>query len=166
MFRSIGYHPVPTDPFNFLRNRNVRNTEKRTYNCGGYALGTFSWYCPHRREDDFTPFGAYYADTASEAESITQHSVQVMLEDFRGKLRVISDVAEANMRNEIVIAFRISTKSGDFHYVRRGCNGGWYHKMGARPYIDKMDAVEVFSDYWLCGCIRYDGPLVLFALTK
>lgn len=54
MFRSIGYHPIPTDPFNFLRNRNVRNTEKITYNCGGYALGTFSWYCPHRREDDFT----------------------------------------------------------------------------------------------------------------
>ena len=46
MFRCAGCRPIPTDPFNFLRNRNVRNTEKRTYNCGGYALDTFSWYCP------------------------------------------------------------------------------------------------------------------------
>ena len=89
-----------------------------------------------------------------------------MLEDFGDKLRVISDVAEANLKTEVVIAFRISAEYGDFHYVRRGCNGGWYHKRGAYPYIDRMDAVEVFSDYWLCGSIRYDGPLVLFAMTK
>lgn len=166
MFRAAGYQPIPTDPFNFLRNRNVRNTEKRVYNCGGYALGTFSWYCPHRREDDCTPFGAYYAETASEADLITQHSVQVMLEDFKGKLRVISDVAEANLKNEVVIAFRISTKSGDFHYIRRGWNGGWYHKRGACPHIDRMSTTEVFFDYWRCGPIIYDGPLVLFTLTK
>lgn len=166
MFRRAGYRPIPTDPFNFLRNRNVRNTKKRTYNCGGYALGTFSWYCPHRAEDDLNHFGNYYAKDLSEAESITQHSVQVMLEDFGDKLRVISDVAEANLKTEVVIAFRISAEYGDFHYVRRGCNGGWYHKRGAYPHIDRMDAVEVFSDYWLCGSIRYDGPLVLFAMTK
>ena len=80
MFRCAGCRPIPTDPFNFLRNRNVRNTEKRTYNCGGYALGTFSWYCPHRAEDDLTHFGNYYAEDLSEAEVITQHSVQVMLD--------------------------------------------------------------------------------------
>ena len=166
MFRRADYRPIPTDPFNFIRNRNVRNTAKGTYNCGGYALGTFSWYCPHRTEDDSTPFGTYYAKTPEEAELITQHSVQVMLEDFGGKLRVISEVAEANLKTEAVIAFRISTEYGDFHYARRGCNGSWYHKRGACPYIDRMDAVEVFSDYWLCGPVRYDGPLVLFALTK
>ena len=89
-----------------------------------------------------------------------------MLEDFRGKLRVISEVAEADLKTEVVIAFRISTLGGDFHYVRRGCNGGWYHKMGGRMYIERMDAMEVFSEGWYFGPICYDGPLVLFAMTK
>lgn len=39
------------DEFNLSNKRNVRNTPRRTYNCGGFALGCFSWYCP--REDFF-----------------------------------------------------------------------------------------------------------------
>lgn len=34
------YAPTIGDPFNTLGLRNVSNTTKRYYNCGGYALGT------------------------------------------------------------------------------------------------------------------------------
>ena len=40
--------PRLSDPFNTLGLRNINNTIKRYYNCGGYALGTFSWYWPVR----------------------------------------------------------------------------------------------------------------------
>ena len=49
MFRSFY---LQDDPFNKNNKRNVRNTERNTYNCGGYALGTFSWYCPHDENDE------------------------------------------------------------------------------------------------------------------
>ena len=47
------YHaPTLGDPFNTLGLRNVSNTVKRYYNCGGYAFGTFSWYWPGRTEEE------------------------------------------------------------------------------------------------------------------
>ena len=40
-FTFIGF-----DPKNSNHLRNINNTDKFDYNCGGYALGTFSWYTP------------------------------------------------------------------------------------------------------------------------
>ena len=34
------------DFFNIKRTRNEENTDIEYYNCGGYALETYSWYCP------------------------------------------------------------------------------------------------------------------------
>lgn len=38
---------IRTDSFNKQRVRAQNNTYFRNYNCGGFALGTFSWYCPY-----------------------------------------------------------------------------------------------------------------------
>ena len=51
MFRN---YYLNDDPFNKNNNRNLRNTPRRHFNCGGYALGTFSWYCPHSPEDELS----------------------------------------------------------------------------------------------------------------
>lgn len=35
------------DPFNKDNRRRQKNTKTEAYNCGGFALGTFSWYAPY-----------------------------------------------------------------------------------------------------------------------
>lgn len=134
--------------------RNLRNTPKEDYNCGGYALGCFSWYCPHN-DCDFN----YMFDSDEEAREKTDYCIECMLNDFP-TLRVISSLNEV-ASNEYPILFRLSS-GGDFHYIKRANNGIWYHKMGRRYYISVMPKNRLF-DVW-CGC--YDGPIVIFAKRK
>lgn len=138
------------DEFNLSNKRNVRNTPRRTYNCGGFALGCFSWYCP--REDFFQ----YAFNDYAEALVKTLYSMKCMLADF-ADLRVISSLDEVE-ENEYPILFRHSS-DGDFHYVKRGQNGVWYHKRGASTEIEVMRKEKIF-DKW---CNRYDGPIIMFA---
>lgn len=138
------------DEFNLSNKRNVRNIPRRTYNCGGFALGCFSWYCPC--EDFFN----YNFNNYAEALAKTLYSVKCMLADF-ADLRVISSLDEVE-ENEYPILFRHSS-DGDFHYVKRGKNGVWYHKRGASVEIEVMQKEEIF-DKW-CNC--YDGPIIMFA---
>ena len=44
------------DFFNERQTRNEENTEKKDYNCGGYALRTFSWYLPYEYDEKNYPF--------------------------------------------------------------------------------------------------------------
>lgn len=143
-------HSQYEDEFNLSNKRNVRNTPRSTYNCGGFALGCFSWYCP--REDFFN----YDFRSYAEALSKTMYSVRCMLADF-ADLRVISSLDEVE-ENEYPILFRHSS-DGDFHYVKRGKNGVWYHKRGASIEIEVMQKEKIF-DRW---CNRYDGPIIMFA---
>ena len=47
------------DYFNEKQTRNEENTEKKDYNCGGYALKTFSWYLPYEYDEKDYPFFSY-----------------------------------------------------------------------------------------------------------
>ena len=148
------------DELNSNRNRNIHNTSKLDYNCGGYAFGTFNWYLPFRDEAHEIPL---VFRTQAQAEKYTQHCVDEMLYEFRERrLRTIVGLGclEAD---EYAIAFRISY-DGDFHYVRRHTNGNWFHKCGADTQIRQMSKEEVFSENWCNG--RYNGPLVLFAIQR
>ena len=150
------------DPFNKNNNRNLKNTQRHTFNCGGYALGTFSWYCPHDEEDEDCFWGYNYGfRNREEAWTKTMFAVSKMVLDFGGKLRMIKTMEQLH-RDERVVAFRLSS-DGDFHYVRREANGRWYHKQGRSPDIRPMTKAEVFSDCW---CYRYNGPLVLLAIKN
>lgn len=149
--------PFLNDGLNVENNRNINNSPKRGYNCAGYALNTFSWYCPN--PVDYFPWGDWFDDDW-EVESIHNMAVQIMLHDFAFRhIRLIADVAELH-ENEYAFAFRLSD-DGDFHYVKRGRNGTWYHKMGNSPDINIMPREEVFSASW---CYRYRGPIALFAI--
>ena len=143
------------DPMNLLKNRNIRNTCKSDYNCGGYALGTFSWYCPHNEKYR----GCY--DTYSEEslfEQVMGH-VKIMLTEFPA-LRIIHALSEATEEEEI-IAFRLS--DCDFHFMVRKANKRWYHKQGSCSFIYSIAEEEIFSDCWMPD---YDSPIVLMAMKK
>jgi hypothetical protein len=159
MFRS---YYLKDDPFNKNNNRNVRNTPKRNYNCGGYALETFSWYCPHTEEDDNTFFGYDYGfNTQEEAWVKTMYAVSKMILDFEGNLRMIKSLKQLHKDTERVVAFRLSS-DGDFHYIKKTKNG-WRHKCGASFYIRRMSEHDVFNTKWNG---RYDGPIILLAIKK
>lgn len=152
--------PYAEDTLNSKCNRNIKNTRKMDYNCGGYALGTFNWYLPCTNEAEHIPLGF---ETEEEAEALTKTCVKAMLMEFEARnLRVIDSLSCLNI-NEYAFAFRISS-DGDFHYVRRHTNGKWFHKCGAESVIRLMEKEEVFTTDWCDG--RYDGPIVLFAIHK
>ena len=137
------------DNYNVLKERNIRNTEKFDYNCGGYALESFSWYLP-RHEN--IPVGREY-------DSTIEDCVKVMMEDFPN-LRVITSVDDLR-ENEYAVAFRLS--DDDFHYIKRARNGHWYHKMGNSHDIRTMKKEIVFSESWGDG---YDGEIALLAIAR
>lgn len=139
-----------------LEERTYENTPKRMYNCGGYALENYGWYCPYSEDD------AIYMDDVFEFCEVKYEEekfVEYML-DTIPNLRSITDISEL-AENEYAIAFRVSCD--DFHFVKRGGNGCWYEKMGGSNCINRMTKEEVFSDRWHD---RYDGELYLFAKKR
>lgn len=152
MFSPYSHEKFGSDLFNHSNYRNIKNTPKSWYNCGGYALKTFSWYLP---SDDVESWGGFIDE--EDYEEATAAAVKVMLRDFP-TLRVVQNENEV-MKDEYCIAFRISY-DGDFHYVRKAKNGVWYHKLGGCQWIDTFQAEQIYSECWFG---RYDGPLVLFA---
>ena len=147
------------DPLNNQKTRNIRNSDRYEYNCGGYALETFSWYCPHAQGEKTLHYGF---DTLEEAYETTMYAVSVMVSEFEGKIRMLRSKEELHKRTETLIAFRISS-DGDFHYIKK-TRSGWKHKMGSSYAIRKMKEKEVFETNWCGG--RYDGPIVLLAMKK
>ena len=147
-----------SDLFNFQHKRNISNTEKHLYNCAGYALETFSWYCPN--EEDWEYWG--HDEDLSDAEMFakTFETVKFMLKDFKGRLRLIGSVDEVQ-ENEYAIAYRISSDD-DFHFMKKMKNG-WHHKRGRtdRIYVESED--YVLNEIW---CDRYNGPIVLMAMRR
>jgi hypothetical protein len=156
--------PYMRDRLNTKRLRELNNTPRSEYNCGGYALDTFSWYHPFSRKDRtldnvIEAFGEDY-------DKVLDYTVNYMLKDFKGKLRVIENLNEL-LSNEEAVAYRIEMcgVGADFHYVRRKRNGSWYGKLGACPTIHRYTEEQVFdceSEAWYYG--RYDSEMILFAL--
>lgn len=147
------------DPHNILGLRNVRNAIKREYNCAGYALGCFSWYCP----DDgirYCYFDEYNNESMHEQ---TMHFVRNILQDFPF-LRLIDSIEQAQKSDE-VIAFRLSTKITDFHFMVRK-HGRWYHKQGSKPAIDTVTEQIALRESWFNDYgNEYDGEIVLMVKT-
>ena len=142
------------DKYNRSKSRNIRNTSKNTYNCGGFALNIYAWYQP---DGEFHKNTDHNTENNTVCNRITYESIRQMLHEI-STLRLIDDITELQ-DGEYALAFRWS-HDGDFHFVKRAKNGHWYHKQGRSQYIMTMKEEEVFSDCWY---ERYDGPMVLFA---
>lgn len=143
------------DPYNLENKRNVRNTDRLDYNCGGYALECFSWYQPRLIDRGCR---AYAFNSPSENHRSTQLSVKRMLQEFPD-LRVIQSLDEVQ-GDEYPILFRHSS-DGDFHFIKRCNDGVWRHKRGG-TFIDTISKTEL----WGVWCHRYDGEIVILAKKK
>lgn len=135
------------DFLNQDKERNIKNTDKGSYNCGGYALGTFSWYVPYSKRDTWVyPIPL-------------EKLIEQMLKDFPN-LRMIDNINEVQ-KNEYAIAFRKG--DGDFHYMKKAKNGRWYNKRGCSYKIETLTQEEVLDKNWYNW---YDEPITLFAMRE
>lgn len=154
MFSRASEKSFKKDLFNKRRERNADNTDLHDYNCAGFALSTFSWYCPSYDED---AWGFLEDWSWATMKQVTQMAVNKMLNDFEN-LRLIHQMHEL-LENEYAVAFRVSS-DGDFHYIRQINGEHWEHKCGG-SFIRAISEAEVFTTNW---CDRYDGPIILFAV--
>ena len=157
------------DKYNKKHLRNARNTSNYIFNCGGYALNTYSWYVPR---DDYHKYnsGFYGYDDIDEEMSIEDQEreeqkaiLQILSEFF--DTRIINNLDELQP-DEYAFAFRIGVISNDFHFIKRANNGHWYEKRGMTP-IHRVSKKYVFSAIWNNSpeC-QYCGNIFLFAKKK
>ena len=165
------------DYLNSLGLRNADNTETEDYNCGGEALGTYSFYMPYNGDtEDQEDKIAELIDQEYSREEIYMFLLaeytDFMLSDFPN-LRVLSNPTEIKS-NERLIYFRIGFELEglddegyydcvhfDFHY-RYFEDGHWYEKCGecdGRQICDN----DMEGD-WECGYNIYDSRTVYLAL--
>ena len=146
------------DPLNIAHKRSFENSNRRHYNCAGYALGTYSWYIPCPSGANWDDWFGFYDE--EEAENKTWACVRQMLEDIP-YLRVLRSVQDVDPTEDL-IAFRLAS-DGDFHFLKKSPGSCWHHKMGNLTTIDTMEEDEVFSEEW-CG--RYDGPIIFLGKLR
>lgn len=158
----LDYYEYPPSPLEL----NSRQTPNVTweYNCGGFALQSFDWYCPHSFDD-------YYQNTLEEgcedavySEECLEDCVADILSSFGDALRVIDHPDESTGK---VIGFRCgSSEYGevDFHFIVRLPNGRWYQKCGGGD-VETMTKRQAL-DVWDSGYYTYDGDVVWFEDTR
>lgn len=117
-------------------NEDITYFDEDSYNCMGYALGTFEWealdsFVEIEREDP-----EFLAD-------ITLECVAELEDNFEYLRRI--ERPEDVLDNEYAIAFRMGYD--DFHFLRQNSDGSWTHKPG-NNVIQTISKEEVFSFAW------------------
>lgn len=170
-----------TDPFNRNGKRNRSNTDTDAYNCGGFALSTYSWYVPYRSDEQMNIYDRWdniqmCLDVAEDADntadridaretvhicvvSLLNLFVKRILEDFPSVRRV--QTFEEIKPNERIILFRIG--ADDFHFIVSFDHKHWWHKYGCN-YIEELCEDEVLDTEWANG--RYFSPIVILAMPN
>lgn len=98
------------DYLNTKGRRNINNTHIDAYNCGGYALDTFSWFYPYssqsvRERNIFKLF--FSGKTVSEVlEILVSEDAASICSKFGSKVRLIEDISELR-EGEVGVAYRI-----------------------------------------------------------
>lgn len=157
----MNYYKINHDPFNKRGSRNIRNTDKADYNCGGYALGTFSWYLPSRTREEYSDIMGY-ADIGDMDVALTLASEAIVNELPGWSIVPFALVMEREYspKDYEIVAMRFCYC--DFHFWKLGRNWNWYDKMGCRGQINRHafnDARNVWND-------RYDSPVVCFIRAR
>ena len=133
--------------------------DMETYNCGGYALNTKTWYHPYKT-GKYEEFGDMFDLIDSYGKrKVLRMFVKYMLNDMPN-LRLLKNISDLK-QFETLVLFRIGDT--DFHFVREE-DGKYFHKMGWIPRIEEMDEDEVFGESWCDG--KYDSDIVLFGLNE
>lgn len=157
----MNYYKINHDPLNMRGSRNIRNTDKADYNCGGYALGTFSWYLPSRTREEYTDIMGH-ADIGDMDTALTLASEAIVNELPGWSVVPFALVMERKYspKDYEIVAMRFCYY--DFHFWKLGRNWNWYDKMGCREQINRHafdDVRNVWND-------RYDSSVVCFIRAR
>ena len=151
------YVPTIGDPFNTLGLRNIGNTGKRYYNCGGYALGTFSWYWPGRTEEEYDEIMECAGD--EDWDNVLKLASEAIISELPGwsvvPFNLVMERKYSPKEYEIV-AMRFCDY--DFHFWKLGRNWNWYDKMGSIGRINR----HAFEDVRNTWCHRYNSLFFCF----
>ena len=157
----MNYYKVDHDPLNMRGSRNIRNTDKADYNCGGYALGTFSWYLPSCTREEYTDI-MRHADIGDMDTALTLAS-EAIVNELPGWSVVPLALVMARKyspKDYEIVALRFCYY--DFHFWKLGRNWNWYDKMGGCRQIDR----HAFNDVRYKWNDRYDSPVVCFIRAR
>lgn len=152
-----------SDEYNLRGERNRRNTCIDEYNCGGYALGIFSWIFPCDTDEERSEWFIFEGERANEDNYNAGAELGAKwMENNVPNLRRISSPSEKLEEGEWLIGFKVGIGSGygDFHYIKRTQNGHFWHKVGPLK-IDHMSKIEALSDSWCEG--KYTSKTIWFA---
>lgn len=137
----------------------IIDTIDDSYNCMGYALGTFKW-------EELYDF-IYSEDLPSKkSQHLIKESFKAcrreLIRDY--KLRPISSPKRARA-NERVIAMRVG--ADDFHFARLNSDGTWTHKLGSR-HICVMTTEELYEKkgWSLHRKHPYNSKIAFFAIRR
>lgn len=157
----MNYYKINHDPFNKRGSRNIRNTDKADYNCGGYALGTFSWYLPSRTRKEYSDIMGH-ADIGDMDTALTLAAEAIVNELPDWSIVPFALVMERKYspKDYEVVALRFCYY--DFHFWKLGRNWNWYDKMGCREQINR----HAFNDVWDMWNGRYDSPVACFIRAR
>lgn len=157
----MNHYKVDHDPFNMLGSRNIRNTDKADYNCGGYALGTFSWYWPGCTEEEYDAI-MWYAEIEDWDKALELAAKAIVDELPDWSVVPIGLVMERKYspKDYEIVAMRFCCY--DFHFWKLGRNWSWYDKMGDCRQINR----HAFNDVQYTWNGRYDSPVVCFIRTR
>ena len=172
------------DYLNNKKTRNAQNCEAKEYNCGGFALETYSWYKPFsknysaeeviKRSLEFFR-NIHLAPELYEKEVkelLVRRAIRTMLSNFPNLKKIDVEEAKRLPKERKLIAFRVCfifnesyeelyNKYGydyDFHYVVR-LKGSWYEKMGS----SSIHKVKFQFEPWEYGTgYVYDSRIVFF----
>ena len=153
------------DEYNVNGKRNRKNTERNQYNCGGYALETFSWVLPCDTEEECEELYDFdmweYDYDEDDFNESAERGAKWMLDNIPN-LRQVSSPDEKLEEGEWLIGFKVGmgTGDGDFHYIKRTPSGRFYHKPGASR-VRRMSKAEALSDNWCDG--RYTSKTIWLA---
>lgn len=176
---------------NTKKQRNSNNTYESEYNCGGFALNTFSWYKPYEgacewREQllydwlsEYVGQNGKFINTPQailkELENrLLTRDVLYMLRQFKGKLRRVNGLEDL-WEGERLIAYRIGLVGEyndetetfeefdiDFHYRYYDENEKcWVEKLGCGSIRQNFNEIE---EPWVEPFWSYTSDIVYLAL--
>lgn len=124
------------------------------YNCGGFALSTYTWVRPFTEIEDNSKLYPFRFDRG------IWRLVGGLLEQFN--IRCVTSFKYISS-SEYPVIFRVG--SSDFHFMRYSeLLDGWIDKMGNSSLINLHNEEKVMRGHWYYG--KYDSQIIKLAVKK
>lgn len=173
---------VQQDPLNSKKTRTEENTRLVSYNCGGYAFETYSWFFPYEDEEERDDYILYWIKEGWSKEQIItlllEEDTNYICELFGDKVRVIKNMSNLE-EDEIGVAYRLRLEifnnfdfdtntpedcfDYDFHF-RKFKDGFWTEKLGISSLRPINWEPNSEAPWISTSSLIYTGPIVFFAV--